>query len=95
MPAGKVSTNGMKDQCANPTPANIIVELFWVDLVVQNPLDAVINLSNVTLVVQESDPSSSARVEDLVEVEVIKEVTIGPKEAITVRVSMNAFHTLG
>jgi hypothetical protein len=60
-------------------------ELFWMDLIMQNPLDAEINLSNVTLVVNGhlSDPASA---DDFIEVEVIKEVTIGPQSSISVRV---------
>ncbi len=55
------------------------------DLVMQNPLDAEINLTNVTLVVTASDPSSSALPDEFVEVETIKEITLGPKESISVR----------
>ena len=49
------------------------------DLVLQNPLDAEVNLSNLTLIVQASDST-----DDLVEIEVIKEVTLGAKEIISV-----------
>lgn len=54
------------------------------DLIMQNPLDAEINLSNVTLVVNEnlSNPTS---VDDFIEVEVIKEVTIAPQSSTSVR----------
>jgi trafficking protein particle complex subunit 8 len=50
-----------------------VPELFWVDLVLQNPLDTEVNLSNLTLIVQasHSDPT-----DDSVEVEIIKEVTL-------------------
>ncbi|KDR85341.1 hypothetical protein GALMADRAFT_234163 [Galerina marginata CBS 339.88] len=73
-PGGKVSTN----------------ELFWVDLIMQNPLDAEISLSNVTLMVQGPDSSNSSPVEDFIEVEVIKEVTLGPKELISVPISLKS-----
>lgn len=59
-------------------------ELFWMDLVMQNPLDAEINLTNVTLVVTATDPSTSALPDDFVEVEIIKEITLGPKASISV-----------
>ncbi|KAF8913001.1 ER-golgi trafficking TRAPP I complex 85 kDa subunit-domain-containing protein [Gymnopilus junonius] len=72
VPAGKASTN----------------ELFWVDLFLHNPLDTEVNLSNITLAVQELDPSGSAQVEDLVEVEVINDVVLGSKESVTVPVSL-------
>jgi len=50
----------------------------------QNPLDAEINLSNVTLVVNE-DLSNPASAGDFIEVEVIKEVIIGPHSSTSVR----------
>lgn len=50
----------------------------------QNPLDAEINLTNVTLVVTATDPSTSALPDDFVEVEIIKEITLGPKASISV-----------
>lgn len=50
-------------------------ELFWVDLVFQNPLDTEVNLSNLTLNVQASHST-----DDPVDVEIIKEVTLGAKE---------------
>ena len=48
----------------------------------ENPLDAEINVSNVTLVVKEN----LALADDFVEVEVIKEVTLGPRASTSVRV---------
>lgn len=50
----------------------------------QNPLDAEINLSNVTLVVVEGDNLKSESLDDAIEVEVIKEVTLGPKASTSV-----------
>lgn len=50
-----------------------------------NPLDAEINLSNISLVVREKNKPHSDTIGDLVDVEVIKEVTLGPKESISVR----------
>jgi hypothetical protein len=67
-PSGKV--------CAN--------DLFWVDLIMKNPLDAEVSLSNVTVVVQEKSPSEGSTVSDFVEVETIKEVTLGPKATASV-----------
>jgi len=65
----------------------LLLELFWMDLIMQNPLDAEINLSNVTLVVNENW-SNSASADDFIEVEVIKDVTIGPQSSISVRVPL-------
>jgi hypothetical protein len=59
----------------------ILPELFWVDLVLQNPLDTEVNLSNLTLIVQTSHTDSTY---DSVEVEIIKEVTLGAKETSSV-----------
>ena len=55
----------------------ILPELFWVDLVLQNPLDTEVNLSNLTLILQTSHIDST---DDSVEVEIIKEVILGAKE---------------
>lgn len=57
------------------------LEMFWVDLVLQNPLDTEVNLSNLTVIVQTSHTDST---EDSVEVEIIKEVTLGAKETSSV-----------
>jgi hypothetical protein len=57
-------------------------ELFWMDLIMENPLDAEINVSNVTLVVNENLASAG----DFLEVEVIKDVTLGPHASTSVRV---------
>ena len=57
-------------------------ELFWMDLIIENPLDAEINVSNVTLVVNENLASA----DDFIEVEVVKEVTLGPHASTSVRV---------
>jgi len=56
-----------------------------------NPLDAEINLSNITLVVAEVG-SDFGPIEEFVEVEVIKEVTLAPKESISVsNISLQSF----
>lgn len=61
-----------------------ILDLFWVDVIMKNPLDAEVSLSNVTVVVQEKSPSEGTIISDFVEVEVIKEVTLGPKATTSV-----------
>ncbi|CAA7259922.1 unnamed protein product [Cyclocybe aegerita] len=72
VPAGKVSTD----------------ELFWVDLALRNPLDADINLTNVTLLVRQTGDKDDVSQLDFVEVEVIDEVSLGPRESITVSISL-------
>ena len=58
--------------------------MFWVDLIMKNPLDAEVSLSNVTVVVQEKSPSEGTSLSDFVEVETFKEVTLGPKATTSV-----------
>jgi hypothetical protein len=62
----------------------ITPEVFWVDLVLRNPLDTEINLSNVTVSIQASNASSSTQ--DILEVEIIEDVLLAPNESRTVRV---------
>lgn len=85
-PSGKVCANGTlsfyKDDMNYTDHA--IVDLFWVDLIMKNPLDAEVSLSNVTVVVQEKSPLEGSTVRDFVEVETIKEVTLGPKATTSV-----------
>jgi trafficking protein particle complex subunit 8 len=59
----------------------ICPELFWVDLVLENPLDTEVNLSNITLIVQASHSDAT---DDSVEVEIIKEVILEAKETSSV-----------
>ncbi|KAG5647603.1 hypothetical protein DXG03_008956 [Asterophora parasitica] len=59
-------------------------ETFWVDIVLRNPLDTEVNLSNLTVAVHElnaQDPSSST---SFVEVETIEDIALGPEESRTV-----------
>ncbi|KAF9475629.1 hypothetical protein BDN70DRAFT_883515 [Pholiota conissans] len=72
--SGKVSTN----------------ELFWVDLIMKNPLDAEVRLSNVTLVVTVVGDSSTYSFDDDAQVEVIKEVILGPKASVLVPISVES-----
>jgi hypothetical protein len=63
----------------------VLPETFWVDLAVRNPLDAEVNLSNLTLVVQdvnESQPFGESH--SLVDVDIIEDVVLAPRESRTV-----------
>lgn len=62
--------------------SDIVAEPFWVDLILENPLDAEVFLSDLTLGVQGS--SSEISVDD-VEIEVVKEVILTPKQTIKVQ----------
>jgi hypothetical protein len=53
-------------------------EYFWVDLALSNPLAAEVNLSNVTLVVETKHAGEAE--EPLVDIEVVQEVVLSPKE---------------
>lgn len=62
-----------------------VTETFFVDLVLRNPLDVEVNLSNVTIVVEESrsdDPSTS---KPFLDVEVVEDIVLAPRESRTVR----------
>ncbi|KAG6819496.1 hypothetical protein H0H93_011310 [Arthromyces matolae] len=64
-------------------------EVFWIDLVLRNPLDTEVNLANLTLIVQEANentPTSSP----FVEVGVIKEIVLSGKETRTVPISVRS-----
>jgi len=54
-----------------------ILELFWVDVTFQNPLDAEVSLSDITLVVDGPSPEE-------VEIEVVKELLLAPKQTVQV-----------
>lgn len=61
-------------------------ETFWVDLVVRNPLDAELNLANLTLVVRDVNGSHPEDESDpLVDVDIIEDVVLAPQEIRTVR----------
>jgi hypothetical protein len=60
---------------------DFLSERFWVDLILHNPLDAEVNLSNLTIVVEDAN---GEQVKD-VEVEVVDAIVLGSKETQTVR----------
>lgn len=64
------------------------LELFWIDLNLQNPLDADISLANLSLIVQETTAKGSSSTADFVEVETIKEVLLRPRESLVVPISL-------
>ena len=66
--------------------AESFVEAFWVDLVVHNPFNAEVNLSDLTVVVT-GLPSDSEWTPDLVDVEVLDDIILDPKETRTVNIT--------
>ncbi|RXW19510.1 hypothetical protein EST38_g6333 [Candolleomyces aberdarensis] len=67
-----------KKVCAN--------EYFWVDLALSNPLAAEVNLSNVTLAVETKHTGEAG--EPLVDVEVVQEVVLSPKETRNIPIAL-------
>ncbi|KZP10535.1 hypothetical protein FIBSPDRAFT_1051266 [Athelia psychrophila] len=64
-------------------------ETFWIDLVLRNPLDTEVNLSNLTVTVQEAASTSNSALSQ-VEVEIIDDVVLGAKETRTIPVAITA-----
>lgn len=72
----------------------IVGETFWVDLVIRNPLDAELNLANLTLVVQDihgSQPEGDS--DPLVDVDIIEDVVLTPRETRTVPFAITPQHS--
>lgn len=63
---------------------------FWVDLAVQNPLDAEVELSNLTLILESPVSAEETSIESLVEVEVVQEISLRAREKRTVRDHLHA-----
>jgi hypothetical protein len=59
----------------------IILETFWVELEIRNPLDTDVNLSNFTIIVRESNSPDSESARHFVTVETIKDVILGARES--------------
>ena len=60
-------------------------EAFWVDLVVHNPFNAEVNLSDLTIIVT-GHSAGREWTQDLVDVEVLGEIVLDPKETRTVNI---------
>ncbi|GAW06029.1 hypothetical protein LENED_007922 [Lentinula edodes] len=65
-------------------------EPFWVDLVLKNPLDVNVTLTDVTLVIRESNVIEPSPSKLSAEIEVIEDVIIGAKETRTISISIKA-----
>lgn len=62
-----------------------ILETFWVDLVLKNPLDVEVSLSALTITLRESSSTGEDTTQDFVQAEVVDDVVLGPKDTRTVR----------
>ncbi|KAF9455059.1 hypothetical protein P691DRAFT_800071 [Macrolepiota fuliginosa MF-IS2] len=72
----------------------VVGETFWVDLVLRNPLDAELNLTNLTLVVRDMDASQlEGESDQLVDVDTIEEVVLAPREFRTVSIAITPQHS--
>ncbi|RDB28485.1 Transport protein particle subunit trs85-1 [Hypsizygus marmoreus] len=82
-------SRGRKEGLSSTGKASIN-ETFYIDIVLRNPLDAEVNLSNVTVTVRDSnamDPSSSI---PFVEVEAIDDIVLAAKESRTVPICITS-----
>lgn len=61
------------------------VEAFWVDLVVHNPFNSEVNLSDLAVVVT-GLPSDSEWTPDLVDVKILDDIILDPKQTRTVTI---------
>ncbi|EFI28666.1 hypothetical protein CC1G_13692 [Coprinopsis cinerea okayama7 len=64
-------------------------DTFWVDLAVQNPLDADVELNNLTLILETNGPSEGP-IESTVEVERVSDIVLGAKESRTIPIALKA-----
>ncbi|KAJ7492750.1 ER-golgi trafficking TRAPP I complex 85 kDa subunit-domain-containing protein [Mycena latifolia] len=65
-------------------------ETFYVDLVMRNPLDAEVNLSNLTVVVQDSHSENGSTSQSFLDVEVVQDVILGPRQSRTVPIAVKS-----
>ncbi len=56
------------------------------DLVVRNPLEVEVSLSSLTVVVRDASATDAETVPESVEVEVIDDVVLGPRDTRTVNI---------
>ncbi|KAG6841941.1 hypothetical protein C0991_005121 [Blastosporella zonata] len=68
----------------------LVNEAFWVDLVIRNPLDTEVNLSNLTVTVQESNLKQPSASTSFVEVEVVDDIVLGAQESRIVPICIQA-----
>ncbi|KAG7450664.1 uncharacterized protein BT62DRAFT_927934 [Guyanagaster necrorhizus] len=66
-------------------------ETFWIDLSLRNPLDTEVNLSEVTVVVEEVKKQESSSSKQFVDVQTVDDVVLGPKESKIVSVAIKAW----
>ncbi|KIY45752.1 hypothetical protein FISHEDRAFT_66805 [Fistulina hepatica ATCC 64428] len=65
-------------------------QTFWIDLVLRNPLNTDVTLSNVTVRVRESNSDDASSSKAIVEVGIIDQIILGPKDSCTIPISVKA-----
>ncbi|KAK7064334.1 ER-golgi trafficking TRAPP I complex 85 kDa subunit-domain-containing protein [Favolaschia claudopus] len=68
----------------------VVDEMFFVDILIRNPLDAEVNLTNVTIIVEESDSEDASTSKSSLDIEVIEELTLAPRESRTVSIGVKS-----
>ncbi|KDQ63410.1 hypothetical protein JAAARDRAFT_169218 [Jaapia argillacea MUCL 33604] len=88
---GKASVDGTVTHQLPPLPrfrGSRRLEVFWVDLVLENPLDVELTLTNLTITVHDAKSSNTDSSSDFVEVEVLDEIVLNPRESRTIPISV-------
>ncbi|KAH9858208.1 ER-golgi trafficking TRAPP I complex 85 kDa subunit-domain-containing protein [Lenzites betulinus] len=65
-------------------------ENFWVDVALRNPLDVEVTLTRLTVSVREVSAKDADAAPDFVEVEVVDDVVLGPKDTRTIPISVKS-----
>ncbi|KAJ7654956.1 ER-golgi trafficking TRAPP I complex 85 kDa subunit-domain-containing protein [Mycena polygramma] len=68
----------------------VVDETFFVDLVLRNPLDVEVNLSKVTVIVEETPSENASTSKSFLDVEVVEDITLGPRESRTVPIGVKS-----
>ncbi|KZT30693.1 hypothetical protein NEOLEDRAFT_1126297 [Neolentinus lepideus HHB14362 ss-1] len=63
-------------------------ETFWIDIELHNPLDVEVNLSDVTIVAQEQQSGNLESAKDILDAEVIEDITLAAKESRSIPLAL-------
>ncbi|KAF7339581.1 hypothetical protein MSAN_02172600 [Mycena sanguinolenta] len=77
-------------QSLTKTGKVVVDETFLVELVLRNPLDTEVNLSNVTVIVKDSHSVDASASKSSLDVEVFEELTLAPRESRTVPIGIKS-----
>ncbi|KAI0830719.1 ER-golgi trafficking TRAPP I complex 85 kDa subunit-domain-containing protein [Trametes gibbosa] len=65
-------------------------ENFWVDVALRNPLDVEVTLTRLTVTVREASAEEADAAPDFVEVDIVDDIVLGPKDTRTIPVSVKS-----